>query len=181
MDPFSSVNRSALRWIRTAGSRHDFDLFAGEAQIGHLRWHRTGGSLSTFETSDHQWTLKRGGFLAPHVTIRDATSDQEIARLAAHVNFSVLTVRGGGIYRLQRAGLLVPAWQFTNASGKLLLHIEPVREGRQLVGGVVETEEAGQRLDALPLLAAVSWYYIVLAWFEDEAIAASQAVLSAAS
>jgi hypothetical protein len=55
-------------------------------------------------------------------------------------------------------------------AGQELLHLEPVREGRHLSAGAVVVAPEGAELPDLLLLTAISWYFIVLAWFEDEAI-----------
>ncbi len=179
--PFSAVDVSALRWMRTAKEPPEFMLLAGDRPLAHLRWTRPGGSLAAAETSAASWSLKRGGFLTPHVTIRDASGRADVGRLEVHLRQGTFDLVGGRSFRLRRAGLLVPAWQVTDASGALLAHIEPVREKARLEGGSVEVEPAGRTLPDLPLLLVVGWYFIVLAWFEDEALAASNRVLAVVS
>ncbi len=147
-----------------------FDLASGDARVATLRWARHGGSLATAELSTGSWTLKRGGFLNPRVTVRAAGADADVARLSAHVSSHRIEVRGGRTYHFRRAGLLVPAWKVSTESGDEILHIEPVREGRKLEGGAVLASPTGVATPDLLLLAIVSWYFIVLAWFEDEAL-----------
>ena len=48
--------------------------------------------------------------------------------------------------------------------------MEPVRQGRRLEGGAVICTPQGAKLPELLLLVVASWYFIVLAWFEDEAL-----------
>jgi hypothetical protein len=79
-------------------------------------------------------------------------------------------VLGGRSYRFHRVGFLVPAWQVTSRDGKEVLHVEPVREGRHLRGGAVVVAPEATDLPELLLLSVLSWYFIVLAWFEDEAV-----------
>ena len=170
LTPFSSVDRSTLRWLRTAESPVEFSLFSGESSIATLRWRQRGGSLAAAETSDGAWTLKRGGFLNPHVTVRTEGSETVRARLTAHLNHHELALENGRVYRFRRAGMLVPAWKVTTPQGTEVLHIEPVRQGRKLEAGAVLAAPTALDLPELLLLVVLSWYFIVLAWFEDEAL-----------
>jgi hypothetical protein len=168
--PFDSVDRSALRWLRTSERPIGFDLAAGNARVAELRWARHEGSLASAEGASQHWTLKRGGFLNPHVTARADDGGTPVARLSAHLSAHRIEVRGARAYRFHRAGLLVPAWIVSTEDGGEILHIEPVREGRKLEGGAVLASELGRQSPELLLLTVMSWYFIVLAWFEDEAL-----------
>lgn len=168
--PFASVDTSALRWLRTSTSPAAFELSAGETLLGRLAWARTEGSLATWSSADGATTLKRIGFFHPRVTARIANSSRDVARVSVHLNYHRIELTGGPGYRFHRAGLLVPAWKVTADSGTELAHIEPVREGRALAGGAVVVAPTGARRSELPLLLGLSWYVIVLSWFEDEAL-----------
>jgi hypothetical protein len=177
--PFGEVDTAAMRWIRTAPDRREFELRAGDALLARLRWEHPVGSLAHAETAEAAWTLKRGGFLQPHVTARVGGTDK--ARLALHLAAGLLDITGGGQYRFRRAGLLVPAWQFTDRSGKVLVHLEPVAERGRLQGGLVQVDPSAVRQPDLVYLAVMGWYFIVLAWFEDEIAGASSAAMDAVS
>lgn len=170
LKPFNSVDATSLRWLRRGESPLEFDLLAGDQPVGTLTWKGGTGSLGTAHTASGVWTLKRVGFLNPRVTVRASGAATDIARLTVHWNYHRIEVAGGAHYRFHRAGVLVPAWQVSDEVGQEVLHIEPVREGRRLVGGAVIAPEAISRRPEFPLLAVVSWYFIVLAWFEDEAM-----------
>ncbi len=168
LSSLASVDRSALRWLRTRDHPDGFALLSGDATIASLEWAAGGGSLATARTASGTWTLKRGGFLNPHITLRSGA--QVLSRLSVHLNYHQIDIVGGRSYRFHRAGVLVPAWQVSAADGKEVLHLEPVREGRHLsAGAVVSDPSAGDPADLL-LLTVISWYFIVLAWFEDEAV-----------
>ncbi len=147
-----------------------FALASGDTRVGELRWARAGGSLAAAETADATWSLKRTGFLNPQVTVRLAGEPTDLARISAHLNYHRIDLRGGRAFRFHRAGYLVPAWTISFSDGRELLHIEPVRDGRRLVGGAVIASPSGADPPDLLLLAVASWYFIVLAWFEDEAL-----------
>jgi hypothetical protein len=168
--PFASVDRSALRWLRSAEDPIEFTLSSGDTTLETLRWEKRSGSLAGVDTADAQWTVKRAGFLNPHIAVRAAGSATEVARVTVHWNYHRIEIAGGPSFRFHRAGVLVPAWQVTTDTGAELVHIEPVREGRRLEGGAILVSPAGAGAKSLPLLLAVTWYFIVLVWFEDEAL-----------
>ncbi len=169
---FSSIDRSVLRWIRTSESPAEFTLSAGETPVAVLRWKAHGGSLATAETASGRWTLKRVGFLNPQITVRPEGTPETLARLTAHLNHQEIALPGGPRFRLQRAGMLVPAWRITAPNGREVLHIEPAREGRRLEAGAVLEGDSPVAPEQQLLLAVIGWYFIVLVWFEDEALVA---------
>jgi len=166
--PLSTVDRTTLRWLRTRDRPDAFTLLSGETTVATLEWVQRGGSLATLRSSSGEWTLKRGGFLNPHITAR--SGEATVARLSVHFNHHQVDVTGGRSYRFHRAGVLVPAWTVTTPAGQELLHLEPVREGRHLSAGAVVVASEAADLPDLLLLTAISWYFVVLAWFEDEAL-----------
>jgi hypothetical protein len=170
LTPFVGVDATSLRWLRSRDSPLEFDLLAGDPTIGTLRWDGPAGTRATFRTAAQSWTLKRVGFLNPQVTVRSGSPAENAARLTVHWNYHQIEVTGGPTYRFHRAGVLVPAWQVTDASGHEVLHVEPVREGRKLVAGAAITPADVTKRPEFPLLLSISWYFIVLAWFEDEAL-----------
>lgn len=166
--PLTSVDRTALRWLRGPGPPVHFSLLSGDSTAATLEWGAKGGSLATARSASAEWTLERGGFLNPHITVRSVES--VVARLSVHLNHHQIDLPGGRSYRFHRAGILVPAWQVSSTAGKEVLHVEPAREGRHLRAGAVLVAPEATELPELLLLIVLSWYFIVLAWFEDEAV-----------
>ncbi len=168
--PISSVDASAMRWLRTAESPIAFELSSGDRPVARLTWSRPSGSLATLATAGGASTLKRVGYLHPILTARAVGETTDRARVSLHLNYHRIELRGGATYRFHRAGILLPAWKVSTESGTELVHVEPVREGRKLAGGAVIVAPAGIGNPELPLLLGLAWYVIVLAWFEDEAL-----------
>lgn len=165
----SKVDLSVLRWTRVAGERHSFHLGAGDATVAELAWQKSHGSLATASTKDGQWTLKRAGLLHAHLTMRSAGSEKDLARVFMQWRDHLIQLAGGATYHLRRDSLLVPAWTVSDAaSSQPAFVIEPVREGRRLEGGIVTVRPEARALPALGLLLLLSWYFVVLSWFEDE-------------
>jgi hypothetical protein len=165
LGPLAST--SGMRWMRTQEKPVEFTLLAGDAPVAILRWTHREGSVATAETAEGSWTLRHEGFLSPRLTARTDGSTTPIARLTPHLRHHLLEVAGGETYRFHRTSLLLPAWQLTTIGGQEVVHLEPVPEGRRLSGGAVVLPESKPPKELL-LLLAFTWYFIVLAWFEDE-------------
>ncbi len=168
--PLSSVDRSVLRWIRSAETPTEFTLSAGDQPVVVLRWQLHSHAPAHAETGSGTWILQRAGFLNPHITLHTAESGPTVARVSVHLNYHSIEITRGAHYRFHRAGLLVPAWQITNSEGQELVHLEPTRETRKLEGGAVLVSPLGVASTDLLALLVLSWFFIVLAWFEDEAM-----------
>lgn len=168
--PFSSANATAFRWLRTQEDPLEFDLLAEDTLLATLRWKHAHGGLTIGRTAAGSWTIKRNGFLNPHITARPEAGGRDLARISVHLSYHQIEIPGGPSYRFHRAGLLLPAWQVTTNTGQEVLHIEPVRDGRRLIGGAVVANPSALARPELPLLAVLTWFFIVLAWFEDETL-----------
>ena len=177
MKSFDSVDRSAFRWLRLAEAPRAFQLLAGDDPVARLAWSAPHGSLATAETTGPPLTVKRDGFLSPHVLVRGADGEV-LARLDLHFSASRLAV-GPRRYLLRRRGFLVPAWQVESLQGEPFLHLETVAERGNLEGGVVAVQAPAQGSPDLLLLLLVSWYFIVQAWVEEEAASLSTAAVVA--
>jgi hypothetical protein len=166
----SSVDATTLRWLRRGDRPLAFDLSSAERPLASLDWNADLGTLATARSKAGTWTLKRIGFLNPRVTVRAEGSDENLAQLTVHLNYHRIDVTGGGTFRFHRAGVLVPAWKVYRETGEEVLHVEPVREGRKLAAGAAIAPPAATSLPEFAVLVVLSWYFVSLAWFEDEAL-----------
>jgi hypothetical protein len=172
--PFATIpgkGAEAFRWLRASEEPLAFTLLVGDAEVARLHWRRRGGSFATAESAGATWTLKREGFLSPHLSARPEGKETPTARLTPHLRHHLLELAGGRTYRFHRQSILLPAWTLSRPDGSEVLHIEPVPDGRRLSGGAVVVAP-GYDAAELPLLLVFTWYFIVLAWFEDEAVEA---------
>lgn len=170
--PLGSVDLSALRWTRIPGEIHSSVLMADETAIATLEWKKPHGSLAIGQTKEARWSLKRAGFLHAHLTVRREGSEKDVARLVISWRDHRIELSDGSAYDLKRASRLVPAWTISGTTTRTpLVEIEPVREGRRLEGAIYTVAPEGRGLPALPILLILSWYFVVLDWFEDETVA----------
>lgn len=169
LSSFASVDRSALRWLRSGDVPTEFTLSSGDSPVAVLRWSKGSGSLATVTTAEGSWTFKRAGFLSPHVTARRGGEGAPVASLTAHFRRHEIRIAHAPVYQLFHLSHILPGWTVVAPEGAEVLHIEPAAEHRSLVGGAVLVSS---RLDApeLLLLVVMSWYFIVLAWLEDELV-----------
>jgi hypothetical protein len=180
MQTLAATDMDGLRWTRI-GSSHSYELKSGPDPVATLHWDRTAETVALAEGVGIKWTLRRRGFVNPIVEVRDSEANKELAALHMHLRNSLLQLPGGPSYRWVRTGFWIPAWEFQNASGTELVDFEPVREESRLAGGLVGVSAEGRTDPNLLLLLVLGWYFIVQTWAEDEAVAASHAVLDAAS
>jgi hypothetical protein len=180
MKSLSTADLDSLRWTRSGGP-HSYQLQSGTDPVATLHWEGSVETLATAEAEGAHWTLRRSGFLAPLVHVRQAESGKDLAVLHVHLNSSLLQVAGGATYRWTRTGFWVPAWEFQDAAGKELVDFEPVRQETRLEGGLLEVTPEGRSDPNLLLLLVLGWYFIVQSWIEDDAVAASRAILDATS
>ena len=129
------------------------------------------GSLANAATAHGSWTLKRQGFIAPHVTVRDAGSDVTKGVFEPSWAGGGEFLYGGARYRFSGHGWFHPAWTVSE-NGRQLLHTES-GDRETLVHIDSQTLLAP---DVLSLLLVLAVYVPVLA---DED-AATTAVLAAA-
>ncbi len=180
MKKLSDADIDSLRWTRM-GEPHTYQLQSGTDPVATLHWERPVETHAIAEAEGVRWALKRSGFLSPMVAVRDTGAGKDVALLHVHLNSSLLQAVGGATYRWSRTGFWVPAWEFRDPAGVELVDFEPVREGSRLDGGLVEVSPAGKADPNLLLLLVLGWYFIVQAWIEDDAVAASRAILDATS
>lgn len=178
MQKLADADLGALRWTRS-GEGHSYQLNSGSDSVATLHWAKAYGTLATAESPGARWTLKRTGFRNPVVTVRDTTSGKDLAVLHVHLNHSLLRLPGGTTYQWSRTGFWLPSWHFQDATGTELVNFEPVRVVAHLEGGLIVLSPAGKACPDLLLLLVLGWYFIFQSWVEDEAAAASIAVLSA--
>jgi hypothetical protein len=183
MKKLSDADLDNLRWTRVDES-HSYRLISGTDTTGTdtvatLDWEHTVETHATAKAEGAGWTLQRRGFVGPTVSVRDVATEKEVAILHLHLTNSLLQVTGGPTYRWTRTGFWIPAWEFQDPAGKELVDFEPVREGTRLAGGLLEVTPGGRADPNLLLMLVVGWYFIVQSWIEDDARAASRALLDA--
>ncbi len=161
-----------LRWVPAKGLKRAYELHAASETLGSIRWPRHLGSLAEAEFGGRRWTFKRGGFLQPHVTVREASSETDLAVLKLGWNGSgVLQFRDGARFRWTRMGFWASRFAFTDEDGSELIGLEPTF-GILRRTGAVELYPKVEKIPELGLLVALGWYVIMLIADDETAGAA---------
>jgi hypothetical protein len=168
MQDITQVPLDRLEWVNT-GKDDSFELKAGTQVVAELTWERGTETVAHVRSSYGRWTVRRRGFLAPAVAVRDTDAEKELAVLRVRWRESILHVADGATYRWVDTGFWVPRWKFTDANGGDLVKFEPRQgHGRSLERGVVICSAAVTAGIELFLLLTLGWYFIVLVWAEQE-------------
>jgi len=152
-----------------------FELRAGSEVLATLKWEKMVGSLATGKTADGSWTLKRGGFLRPYVTVRvaEAEADLAVLRHGARGEGRLQFSDGRGAFwrpTHQRRGEMA----FADSSGTWLICFRPISKLFKFEVDV-EIAPTALGLSELSLLALVGFYRLALQHDEDAAAAAAAA------
>jgi hypothetical protein len=182
--PLANVDPSGMRWLRSAEDATLFTLLAGEDAVATVQWEKGNGAHANAAAAGATWTVRRVGLLTTQLTLRAGGASTDLAKMTLHVgvhrgeNYHLVKFVDGATYRLHRAGVQTPAWTVTTEAGAEWIHIEPVRDGRRLVSGAVVVDGAARTSPDLLALLVLSWFFIVLVWFEDESLLPFEEVLS---
>lgn len=155
-----------LKWTQPELLKGYFELLCGDDRIGTLRSEKSFGSLATAEASEGQWTFERGGFLRPHVTVRESGSAETIAMFEANWGGMTgsLQYRGGQGIRWASSG---PKWTSWHSRWWWFSENGPEIAGFSSdnrimkVEGRLEVSTHGAGLPELPLLALLGWYLLM--------------------
>ncbi|MEM0128820.1 MAG: hypothetical protein QXG65_01455 [Thermoplasmata archaeon] len=172
--PITAEELRALRWMRIPEARHTFLLTSETGAHARLAWDRGGHRQAQLWTVEGEYALVRRGFLRPRVTMYRTGENAPRGELAAsHDGEGGVSISVGeeGGWRLARAGRAVPAWTLTRKDGAEAAHIEPVREGATLDGAIIAVPAGAMEPGAAAYVLALAWYFIALAWAEDEIVA----------
>src|SRR5262245_51120332 len=150
-----------MSWVQPRAMKKDFELQSGDDTIATLRFRSPFGSFATAETADGAWTLKRVGFWNPHLTVRIADTETQVA------SFKNKTWTDGGTLELANGRFLRAnsnfwntKYEFKDANDEMLIRFVKVG-GLLHLSSNVEIMPAGAKLDELPLLVVVGWYLTV--------------------
>lgn len=166
---------STLRWVSARRVRRAYNLQSGDEVIGSIRWRGLFGSLAEAEYRGRTWTFKRGGFLRPRVTIREAGTEENLGVLElAMMGGGVLSLRDGSRFRWERAGFWTQRFNFTDERGTEIVAFKP-KHSIVRRAGAIEASPSARRHPAFGLLVTLGWYMFNLIADDDASSAAAAA------
>jgi len=174
--PFESYGGGTLRWAQPSRARRYFELVGPDGCYATLEWKGVFTYVAIARTVDGSYSLDRGGFLHPYVTIKKDPYDQEIGRMRMRLGGSCdLELADGRRVLFKRAGILNTKWSFHLEDGpKLCTFTKASGFLRRQADVTLEPDAA--RVRDLPILLILGWFQINLEW--DMAMAASAGAAS---
>ena len=162
----------SLHWVPAKGLKRTYELHAADETLGCIRWPKLFGSLAEAEYRGSRWTFKRGGFLRPHVTVREGLSEVDLAVLELSWGGSgLMKMRDGARFRWERLGFWGRRFAFTDEVGVELVAFEPTFGLLRRIGAVETRGEIGKTPE-FGLLVTLGWYVIMLIADDETARAA---------
>jgi hypothetical protein len=146
-----------------------------------LTWARSWGSLATGKSGDSEWTFKRLGFLRPRVTVRETSSDSNLAVLSINwAGEGAVVFSDGETFQFKRSGFWHPEWAMLDSRGMRVFLLRP-DSGWRKKRADVEFRGAAAPIKRTLLLAILAWYVIILISDYDYDGGGSVAAVMAAS
>ncbi len=165
-----------MEWIQPRALERHYELKSDGTLFATLTWIKVFGSLAEASSCDGHFTLKRGGFLKPYVTIRDAALDNDIAMLRIGMfRHGTLEFTNGKRLTLVSKRFWGFEWELSDENGMRICSVRMRTSLTKRTGEVVIHEAVRRDRDLMTMLV-ICWYAMVL--MSDEA-AASGAATSA--
>jgi len=162
-----------MKWTQPKALVRQYELRSGPDLYATLTWVKTFGTLAEARTADGRFTLKRGGFLRPFVSIRDALLDSEVAVLKMGLlGHGTLEFTNGRRITLLSTRFWSFEWDMVDEGGqplgKVCKRVTMFKDSAD-----VTISEVVRRDRDLMLMLLASWYTMKL--MSDEAAAAGAA------
>ena len=158
-----------LRWVQPIAGNRYHELRSKKGVHAKMKWKEMYGSLAYVLTKDDTFTLKRRGFLDPHVTIRRKKGTADLA--AFHVDLGItgmIEFRDGPAFEVRRPSVLRRRWVIVDWNNEPLIIVSRKSGGKFLAD--VSIEANPRSTDSLLLLSAIVWYAFILSseeWISD--------------
>ena len=168
---------SAMAWVQPRALERQYELRSGQELFATLTWVKVFGSLAEVQTSDGRFTLKRGGFLRPYVTIRDTAMENDLAILKIGMfRHGTLEFTNGKRISLVSGRFWGFEWEFVDENGQKLCSMRMKTQMMKYSAEVTLFEPLRKDSDLMVMLL-VGWYTMVL--MSEEAAATAVASTSA--
>ncbi len=164
-----------MQWIQPRAMVRHHELWSAQELYASLDWVQLLGSLAEASTADGTFTLKRGGFLLPYVTIREKGSDADLAVLSMGMfRHGTLEFPNGRKISLLSTRFWRLEWDLVDENGLTLCTISMNPTILKHSADVTISEIARRDRDLL-LMVVIGWYTMVLVQQERAAASSSAA------
>jgi hypothetical protein len=174
--PLKDMKGNSLQWVQPKLTARRHELRSGDDVFATLTWVKTFGSLAEAVTADGKFTLKRGGFVRPYVSIRDVAYDSEVAVLKIGLmGHGTIEFTNGRKITVLSTRFWSYEWDLMSEGGQLLCKVKKKVKVAVNAAEVAVADDVRKDRDLL-LLIVMCWYAMVL--ISDEAAAAAGSVAS---
>lgn len=180
MEPLANHLTEELYWTQPRAMHRSYELQTDDTTVGTLEFETAFGSLATARADDNAWSLKRMGFFKPHVTVRVAGSESDVAvyRPKWTGTEGELAFVDGRVFTWTVANFWATRYEIKDSSGLTLIEY---RSGGKDSGlkdffrsqAHVTVTEVGRAYPQVALLVLVGWYLILLQQSDSAAAAAA--------
>jgi hypothetical protein len=151
-----------LGWAQPERFRRRFELRQEADLVATLEWEKAFGSLATATAADGRWTFKRGGFLSPHVTVRDAGSDSNLAVFRpGWTGSGAVEHASGRRFLWTSANFWSTQWEWRLPDGTGLLTFRRLSVLARMEGQL-QVAPVSASIPEAALLACLGWYLLIL-------------------
>lgn len=161
-----------MHWKQPSARKMEYQLLDGEECIAALRFRNSFGSFATAECAEGIWTFKRVGFWHPHVTVRKAEMESDLAIYRNHTWSSggTLAFPDGRAYRAS-TNFWATQYAIETLDGQKLVSYASIGGMLHLSSKMV-LHPAAASLAELPWLAVFGWYLAILMLMDSATTAA---------
>lgn len=156
--------------------KRDHELRSGDEVLATLTWPKALGTLAEGTIDGTKYTLKRGGFLHPYVTVRKVPFEEDVARMELTIGgHGTLQFPDGTRYSFQKLSFWGFKWGMMSESGDPLVTFGQASALKSV--GEMSIEPAGAADRHLPILVLLGGYTVILA-IEENRTAATAVVVT---
>ncbi|MDX1583549.1 MAG: hypothetical protein R3338_08115 [Thermoanaerobaculia bacterium] len=151
-----------LKWVHPDVEKRYYELRAGEEIVATLEWDSPDGSVAIAKTSTGSWSLRRLGFLNPHVVALETGSGSQVFRFDATMSGGGLAQASDGHHYRWYATLWRAEWGWMDTGGSELVKFHRSFDVDEKHEGNLDVLEKGRKVPQLDLLVTVGWYLIIM-------------------
>lgn len=151
-----------MSWVHPEVAKRHYELRAGTEELASLTWDVPDGSIAIAKTDSGSWTLRRLGFLNPHVVALDKGSGKQVFRFDAAMSGGGLAQATDGHHYRWYANLWRAEWGWMDTGGTELVKFHRSFAVDEKQEGELEILDKGRESLHLDLLVTVGWYLIIM-------------------
>jgi hypothetical protein len=183
MKSLSHLNHTVLSCLQPKTLDRYFELRDNGEIVATLAFESKSGTLATARTADGTWTFKRVGFLNPHITVRCAGDDQDLAVYEPRLlGGGILSFPQGLKMKWKPTSFWGNSWSFVLSDENILVGFKSGLEHNKLADifktqATVDINPIPYVKKYLTMLAAFGMYLILMEHEESasDAVTASSA------